>query len=427
MTRGRAGPLVIAVFRQRSGPPHPTVVTYGHLDVKPPGTGWSSPPFEPTRRDYKLVARGASDDKGQLMAHVAAAEAWQRIGGPPCDVAIVVDGAEEVGSPGVPQILARWWAGHPLANDVAAVLISDTRGGGPGQPSITTAQRGALSVHLSIDTGGQPVHAGRFGGAVIDPTLTLARALLRIEGAAGALEASCGGRIRLPPDAGVRCAGHGRAVRSSELALRSTLRGACTVTAIRAGVAAGTIPTSADAAVDVRVPPGMDARSLAQDIADLVTSGLPEGTRATVHTVATSNGMCLVPDAAASAAVDTACQFGYNRAPALVPSGASIPIVSRLADLFGVTPILLGFGPADDGAHGPNEYLDLRDWPRSVDTCVALLAALARNDRFRQRTKAVRVAEPETPATRTPFGSAELTPHSVRRRTRNGRGEGAGR
>ena len=141
MAGGPHGPTVLA--RLRSGirrPGEPYVVVYGHLDVKPPGPGWTSEPFRPVRRGPRLVARGASDDKGQLMAHLVALRAWTRVGGVRGDVVVVVDGGEEIGSPGLAAALDQHRS-RLLRGMAVAVLVSDTRAAAPGVPSLTVSQR----------------------------------------------------------------------------------------------------------------------------------------------------------------------------------------------------------------------------------------------------------------------------------------------
>ncbi|MFC4786538.1 M20/M25/M40 family metallo-hydrolase, partial [Nocardioides sp. MAHUQ-72] len=240
--RTSAGPVVVARTPARHGRPTPLTVVYGHLDVKPPGPGWSTPPFEPTRIGDRLQARGASDDKGQLMAHLVALATWSAAGGPPGEVVTVVDGTEEVGSPGLETVLASWRRG-PLAGPVAAVVVTDTRAAGPGRPTVTVSQRGAVPLRVSVDVGGAPVHAGRLGGAVVDPSLVLAGALTRASVALAALGSACASRAPLPRDVDVRAAAGARAVHERDLAARVTRRGALTVSRLRAGAAAGAVPT----------------------------------------------------------------------------------------------------------------------------------------------------------------------------------------
>ncbi|MFC4786658.1 hypothetical protein ACT8ZV_19440, partial [Nocardioides sp. MAHUQ-72] len=109
--------------------------------------------------------------------------------------------------------------------------------------------------------------------------------------------------------------------------------------------------------------------------------GLPPGVRLEVSAGRASRGTCLEPPDRVRAAVRAACLAGYRRAPVDVASGGSIRAVDVLARVLGTPPVLLGLGPADDGAHGPDEHLDLRDWPAAVDTHVVLLAELASRGR----------------------------------------------
>ncbi|GCD91838.1 M20/M25/M40 family metallo-hydrolase [Nocardioides sp. LS1] len=373
------GPVVVGRARGRGR--GPLTVVYGHLDVKPPGPGWTSPPFIPTRVGHRLVARGASDDKGQLMMHLAALAAWTRAGGPPGDVATIVDGAEEIGSPGLGPLLARLRR-DLLAGPVAAVVVVDTRAAGPGRPTITVSQRGVLALRVTVDVGGAPVHAGRLGGAVVDPGLVLARALLRASGVLESLSRPCPGlRATLPTDASVRAAAGTRAVRATDLAARSTLRGALTVSRLEAFAAGGAIPTRARAVVDVRLPPGVVLADGRAAVEAALRRDLPAGVRLGTEVAGGAAGLCLDPAPDVRAAVRLACAAasltGDRRTPVVAASGGSIPAVGMLARVFGQPPVLLGLGPADDGAHGPDEHLDLRGWRPGIDTHVVLLATLA--------------------------------------------------
>ena len=146
----RAGPVVLArvIGRERG---RPTVLLYGHLDVRPAGAGWTRSPFYGVVQGSRLVARGASDDKGQLMAQLAALDALISVGGPPGDVIVVVEAAEEIGSPTLAEVLRRWRDHAVVRGPVVAVVISDTRAARPGVPSLTTSQRGLLALRLSVD------------------------------------------------------------------------------------------------------------------------------------------------------------------------------------------------------------------------------------------------------------------------------------
>lgn len=369
------GPLVVArTAGTRASAP--MTVVYGHLDVKAPGPGWTTPPFSPTRDGHRLRARGASDDKGQVMAHLAALRAWRTAGGPPGDVVTIVDGAEEIGSPGLARALADL-RGGPLAGRAAAVVVVDTRGAGPGRPTVTVSQRGSVPLWVVVDTGGAPVHAGRLGGTVVDPSLVLAAALARAARAAAGLRGECRAPARAPTDELLRRAAAGRAMCAGDLVAAATRRGALTVSHLEARAARGAVPTTARALVDVRIPPGTPAAPALRILGRALRAGLPAGVSLHVRAGRSTTGGCLSPAPEVLAAVGAACRAGHGRAPVRAASGGSIPAVRVLARTFGSTPVLLGLGPADDGAHGPDEYLDLRDWAGSVDTHVVLLDTVA--------------------------------------------------
>lgn len=386
------GPVVVAHIvaagRARSVA---TLVVYGHLDVKPPGPGWTSRPFVPVRRGNRLIARGASDDKGQLMAHLVALEAWAVSGGPPCDVIVVIDGAEEIGSPGLAAVLDGVRDRVARGRNVVAVLVSDTRAAGAGRPTLTVSQRGMLTARLTVDVGGREVHAGRFGGAVVDPSLVLSGALLRAVSAVTAMAAS-ERTAQEPTDDAMRVASGGRAMIADRPATRATTRAAASVTSLRAGGTPGAIPTRATAELDIRLPPGalpMRARAV---VATAVASA--DATAVHLRWGMSHPGTVLRHSPGIRRALRAACRAGFGVDAVDVSSGGSIPAVALLRSAFGVHPILLGFGPCNDNAHGPNEHLDLHDWGCGVDTSVVFMENLARTFRAKPRPMFAEISRP---------------------------------
>ncbi|MEA2443416.1 MAG: hypothetical protein QOJ12_708, partial [Thermoleophilales bacterium] len=171
---GERHPIVHAQWRRAPG--RPTVLVYGHYDVQPadPVGEWRTPPFEPTTRGDDMYGRGASDDKGQLLAHVKAIESWLRSSGSlPVNVQVLFEGEEEIGSPGLRPFVQRNARG--LACDAAAV--SDTRMLGPGRPAITYALRGSLNAELELTGPRADRHSGAFGGAIHNPAQALAEVI----------------------------------------------------------------------------------------------------------------------------------------------------------------------------------------------------------------------------------------------------------
>ncbi|HEX3872052.1 MAG TPA: M20/M25/M40 family metallo-hydrolase, partial [Pirellulales bacterium] len=140
-------PIVYA--ESLSAPGAPTVLVYGHYDVQPPDPldEWITPPFEPTRRNGNVVARGATDDKGQMLTHIKSAEAWIRTAGRlPVNVKFVIEGEEEVGSENLEAFIAD--RRQRLKADVA--VVSDTCQFGPGKPAITYGLKGITYFELKI-------------------------------------------------------------------------------------------------------------------------------------------------------------------------------------------------------------------------------------------------------------------------------------
>jgi succinyl-diaminopimelate desuccinylase len=149
-------------------PGAPTVLVYGHYDVQPPDPLdlWESPPFEPTVRNGNVYARGATDDKGQMLTHVKSAQAWLKTAGKlPVQLKFLIEGEEEVGSESLERLLDE--AADKLACDV--VVVSDTSQFGPGQPAITYGLRGIAYFELHVRGPNQDLHSGVFGGGVVNP------------------------------------------------------------------------------------------------------------------------------------------------------------------------------------------------------------------------------------------------------------------
>ncbi|GAA1654349.1 dipeptidase [Kribbella alba] len=368
-------------------PGAPLVVIYGHYDVQPAGPRWSSDPFSSVVRSGVLYARGAGDDKGQLFAHLCALDAWRQAGVPPVQVLVIAEGAEEVGSPGFDAVL------RPLARRVrpVAVVVSDTERDDDGAPTVTVSQRGHLVARLEVDTGGPDVHPGRLGGAVVDPGLVLAKALLTLHdellptlGArpADALGAqprmrTDGVQPRTRTDAAVARAAGGRAMTGPGMDERITTRGALSVTRLTAGAQGSAIPARSAARIDLRVPPRADPADVLLRARRLLDGLAPRGTTVRLHVIAATPGLETMPDALTRRAAEEACAVGFGRPPAYVRSGGTIPAVGMMARTFGIRPLLLGFGTPGGNAHGPDEAMDLAGWAAGVDTSAALLSALA--------------------------------------------------
>jgi acetylornithine deacetylase/succinyl-diaminopimelate desuccinylase-like protein len=178
------------------------------------------------------------------------------------------------------------------------------------------------------------------------------------------------------PDRDVAHAAGGRAVRRDGLVERTTRRGALTVTAIRCVGGPGAVPARAEAVLDVRVPPGIPHDRVRTAVQRALVAGVRPPLCVDVRELGAAPGLCAGLPPAVLDAVRRSCRDGYGVPPRVDGSGGTIPALAVLARHFPAPQILLGTGPADDGAHGPDEYLHLGDWARAVLTSVSLVHAL---------------------------------------------------
>jgi acetylornithine deacetylase/succinyl-diaminopimelate desuccinylase-like protein len=378
-------------------PDRPTVLVYGHYDVQPvdPLSAWHSPPFEPTRRGDDLYGRGASDDKGQVSAHLAAIEAW--LGGAgrlPVNVRCLLDGEEEIGSPSLASFLAR----HRRDLPVDAAVLSDTRMLGPGRPAITYALRGLLNLELEIRGPSRDLHAGTYGGAVHNPLQALCELVDRLHDANGRVAVPGfydgvrhpTGRLRRamaasgPSDAAIRReAGVRRAWGEPGFSLyeRTTLRPALTVNGIAGGYAGpgskSVIPARATAKLGVRLVPDQDPEVVEQRLREHIARCVPRTVKATVHVSTCARPTLVDPRHPVMDAAVAACCRGFETAPVFLRSGGTIPVVRLVQDLLGAPTVLLGLALPDDRMHAPNERFYLPNLWRGTETCIWFLHELA--------------------------------------------------
>src|SRR3954451_16480647 len=166
-------PFVIGEW-MHAGPDLPTVLLYAHHDVQPPGIveNWASDPFAPEERDGRLYGRGTADDKAGAVAHAHAIGAWLRTAGSlPCNVRVLIEGEEEIGSP----TLHRFLLAHldELRSDV--LVLADAGNWDVGVPGLTYSLRGLAALDVELRALNGPQHSGMTGGVVPDPVMALAR------------------------------------------------------------------------------------------------------------------------------------------------------------------------------------------------------------------------------------------------------------
>jgi acetylornithine deacetylase/succinyl-diaminopimelate desuccinylase-like protein len=378
----------------------PTVLLYAHHDVQPAGfvERWSSDPFEPVEREGRLFGRGTADDKAGAIAHLAVVRAWLRTTGAlPCNVKVLVEGEEEIGSPGLAPFLQAYAA--ELQSDV--LLLADAGNWAVGTPGLTYSLRGLVSVDVHLRGTDSPLHSGMAGGAVPDPVLALAGMLASLvdehgdaafDGCWDDYEApSAEERARiagLPVDvAGLRRAWgvHDGVELAGDPAVplfeRLWTRPVVTVIGIDGHPIAGSanqIVSGAGARVSVRVGRGQDPARLGDALVAHLRARVPFGLEVDCEVLDVVPAWHCEPSGWAFDAADRALRAGFGVAPVCMGVGGTIPFVGPFAEAFGGIPALL-LGPADPGSriHGEDESLHLADWQSLIRAEVHLLHELA--------------------------------------------------
>jgi acetylornithine deacetylase/succinyl-diaminopimelate desuccinylase-like protein len=390
----------VVVGHGGAGAPH--VLFYGHYDVQPvdPIDLWQSPPFEPrivTQPDGRqwIAARGAADDKGQLMTFVEAVRAWKTVTGQiPVAVTVLLEGEEESGSPSLKPFLEANRA--ELGADVA--LICDTGMWDRTRPAITTSLRGLVGEEVTIHAASHDLHSGMYGGAARNPIHVLAGILAALHDQTGRVTVPgfYDGVPELPAavrqqwaeldfDQAVFLGDLGLSIPAGE-AGRSVLeqiwaRPTAEVNGIFGGYTqAGfktVIPSQASAKVSFRLVGDQDPEAISRSFRTFVETRLPADCRATFVSHGGSPAQRLPLDGPWLPRVERALAEEWGKASVLMGAGGSIPVVGDFSRILGLNSVMVGFGLGDDRIHSPNEKYDLTSFRGGIRSWARILAALA--------------------------------------------------
>jgi acetylornithine deacetylase/succinyl-diaminopimelate desuccinylase-like protein len=388
-------PVVYA--ESRPVPGAPTLLVYGHYDVQPPDPLelWQTPPFEPEIRGGDLYARGACDDKGQLMCHVEALAAYSAAGlAPPVHLKFVFEGEEEIGSPN----LVAWLRAHAaeLGADVAA--ISDNSMVAPGQPSIVYGLRGL--AYLEVEVTGPPgdLHSGIYGGAVRNPANALAELIAGMHDAEGRVtiegfydrvrplddeERALLAQVPFGEAAFQRATGEagrwGEAGYSvvERLGARPTLDVNGMWSGFTGAGAKTVLPSKAHAKISMRLVPDQDPVEIAALFEAHVRAHAPAGCQVKVSSLHGGYPALIDRDLPAMRAASSAFEQAFGKKPVFTREGGTIPVVADLAKILGLPTVMLGFGLPDDNLHAPNEKFRIEHYHKGTETVIAFLDALA--------------------------------------------------
>jgi acetylornithine deacetylase/succinyl-diaminopimelate desuccinylase-like protein len=376
-----------AVYAERlDHPGKPVVLVYGHYDVQPvdPLHLWETPPFEPSIRDNKIYARGASDDKGQVFMHLKVIEAILKHEAQfPVNLKILVEGEEEIGSTNLEKLLTQ----HQEMLRADVVLISDTSLYAPGVPSITYAVRGLAALEVRVSGAKGDLHSGLFGGAAPNAVHGLVQLLASLR----------------RPDGGIAVAGFYDGVRElsaeerqafaalafSEDALKQELgvtalpgepgysalermwaRPTLEINGIWGGFQGeGTktvIPARAGAKITCRLVPDQDPVRVQDVIEQHLKAHCPPGiTLECIRGDASPAAITPIDHPAIRAAADALAE-AYGNPARFIRSGGSIPVVGMFQRVLGAPSVLMGFGLETENFHAPNEHFHLENFDKGM-------------------------------------------------------------
>ncbi|MDD9911738.1 MAG: dipeptidase [Alphaproteobacteria bacterium] len=362
----------------------PTVLFYGHYDVQPvdPLNEWHKPPFEPYEKDGNLYARGAADDKGQVMLALSALEAIAQTGSLPVNVKILLEGEEEAGGLAVEKYIQE----NPEKLKADAALICDTAMFNETLPSLVISLRGIIYTEIKVNGAQEDLHSGIYGGVAPNPIHALCVLISKLKGE--------NNHVNIPnlqaatpspteeeksfwkedplsiADKMAREMGVEQLVKEDIPALECLTRPTLEVHGIRGGFTAEgaktVIPATATAKVSLRIPAGVTAQQAFDWFNEAIKENMPEGYTFDVLNLHGGQGVCIEQENPFIQAAAKALKNTYNLEPIFRREGASIPIGALFDEILNIPVVFMGFGLPDDNLHAPNEKFSLNQYKKGM-------------------------------------------------------------
>ncbi len=378
-------------------PDKPTVLIYGHFDTQPvdPLDLWETPPFEPSLRDGRIYARGASDDKGNMFLTIAACEAMLKTSGTlPVNIKFFFEGQEEIGSPQLPEFLAK--NRDRLSCDL--VLSGDGGQLKEDQPCLVMSTRGLCSVFLDVQGPGHDLHSGTYGGTVANPIHALAYILESLHYKDGRVavkgfyddvrplsEEERNAIAGVPFDREAYLAGVGALELFGEPGFstweRAWSRPTLEVNGIYGGFQGSgvktVLPSTAHAKISCRLVADQDPESITRLVAEHIERTAPSGVRVTATRAENGAVPYRIPkdhtglEVAASILEDL-----YGKPPLRVGMGGTIPVNGIFLRELKACTIVFAFGLPDERQHSPNEFFRLSSFERGQRAYAMILEKL---------------------------------------------------
>lgn len=378
-------PIVYA--EKTTDPSQPTILIYGHYDVQPPDPLdlWNSPPFEPVIKDEKIYARGACDDKGQIYMHVKAIEAMIASNNLPCNVKVMFEGEEEVGSANLGDFLKTFKS--RLNADV--ILVSDTSIIANDVPSITTGLRGLSYVEVEVVGPNKDLHSGVYGGAVANPVNVLCSMIaslhdenkhITIPGFYDDVEIVSDSERALMNQAPYDEQEYKDALQVDDLLgekgyttlERTSIRPTLDVNGIWGGYigegAKTVLPSKANAKISMRLVPNQNPDKITELFTKHFESIAPPSVKVKVTPHHGGEAAVTPTNTVEYKAAALAMKDTFGKEPLPQRSGGSIPIVALFESILGIKTVLMGFGLDSDDIHSPNEHYGLFNFYKGIET-----------------------------------------------------------
>ena len=389
-------PMVYGDWLHATG--KPTALVYGHYDVQPPDPldEWLSPPFEPTERDGNIYARGAVDDKGQVMAQVKALESLLVATGKlPINVRVIFEGEEEVGGEGIADFVAS----KPPELKADFALVSDTELFAPGLPTLCVGLRGMIYTELEVRSSRTDLHSGVYGGAAPNSFVSLAQILAKLKDEEGKILIPGFYDDVIPPSAEelatwkklpfdeehyrISEVGSKQLVGEKGYSVleRTWARPTVDVHGIPGGFtgagAKTVIPAKATAKVSMRLVPGMTPAKAFALYKSFVEKIAPAGVDVEVRLIHSGDPCVVAVNNPYIQAATRALHEVWGKDTVFIRSGGSIPIVGDFDRHLGLPSVMMGFGLPDDNLHAPNEKFHLKNFELGIISLIRFMEEAA--------------------------------------------------
>ncbi len=387
-------PVVVA--RNEHRPDRPTVLIYGHYDVQPedPVEEWTRPPFQPEIVDGRIYARGATDNKGQIFAHICGVEETLRETGElPVNLTFLIEGEEEIGSPN----LAPFLVAHRELLKCDVVAVSDTGMVAPGVPTMTYGTRGVAALEVMVDGPASDLHSGIFGGAVANPIAVLTRLMASLHDENGRVAVE-GFYEEVAPLQDWEREEWAALPVTDEDWLRNTgspavfgEAGFSTVERVWArptlelnGIGGGfqgvgtktVLPRRAFAKITCRLVPDQQAEAVLEKVERHLRQHCPDSVRMKVERGHSGAAYLMDPRSEFGLAAQRALATTFGKKAALTREGGTLPILEAFREILGVDTLLLGLALPDCHAHAPDENFPVENFEAGIRLNRALLAEL---------------------------------------------------